>query len=51
MAVDGEVVSVAHAIVYTKICPQKVHLVIKRTKPKKSKPYRDFMVIDGLHKL
>lgn len=44
MTVDGEVVSVAHAIVYTKVCPQKVHLVVKRTKPKKSKPYKYFMV-------
>ena len=44
MTVDGETVSVAHAIVHTKICPQKVRLVIKRTKPKKSKPYRYFMV-------
>jgi hypothetical protein len=44
MTVNGEIVSVAHAIVYTKMCPQKVRLVVKRTRPKKSKPYRYFMV-------
>lgn len=46
MTVNGEVVSVAHAIVYTKMCPQKVRLVVKRTRPKESKAYayRYFMV-------
>jgi len=44
MEVDGQTVSVAHAIVRTRMCPQVVRLVVKRTKPKKSKPYRYFMV-------
>jgi IS4 transposase len=44
MKVDGETVSAVDAIVHTKMCPQKVRLVVKRTKPKKSKPYRYFMV-------
>ena len=44
MEVDGKTVSVADAIVRTKMCPQEVRLVVKRTKPKKSKPYRYFMV-------
>lgn len=34
----------AHQIVRTKMCPQPVHLVVIRTKPKKSRPYRYFLV-------
>ena len=35
---------VAHQIVRTKMCPEEVRLVVIRTKPKKSKPYRYFLV-------
>ena len=34
----------AHQIVRTKMCPQPVHLIVIRTKPKKSRPYRYFLV-------
>ena len=34
----------AHQIVRTKMCPQPVHLVVIRTKPQKSRPYRYFLV-------
>ncbi len=36
--------SVAHQQVRTRMCPQPVHLVVVRTRAKKSKPYRYFMV-------
>ena len=36
--------SVADLIVRTRVCPQKIHLVVVRTRPKKSKPYRYFLV-------
>ena len=36
--------SVAHQIVRTRMCPQPVHLVVVRTRPKPSKPYRYFPV-------
>ncbi|NIT13160.1 MAG: transposase [Candidatus Dadabacteria bacterium] len=36
--------SVADLIVRTRVCPEKVHLVVVRTRPKKSKPYRYFLV-------
>jgi hypothetical protein len=44
ITVDGQTVSVADAIVWTKMCPQMVRLVVKRTKPKKSRTYSYFMV-------
>lgn len=44
METQGKVASVAHAIVRTKVCPEIVRLVVIRTKPRKSKPYRYFMV-------
>ena len=44
VVVNGQTVSVADALVYTKMCPQLVRLVVKRTKPEKSKTYRYFMV-------
>ena len=34
---------VAHQIVRTKMCPQPVHLVVIRTRPKPYKPYRYFL--------
>ena len=34
----------AHAVVRSKMCPEPVHLVVIRTKPKKSQPYRYFLV-------
>lgn len=34
----------AHAVVRSKMCPQPVHLVVIRTKPVKSQPYRYFLV-------
>ena len=34
----------AHHIVRTKMCPEPVHLVVIRTKPKKGQPYRYFLV-------
>ena len=36
--------SVAHHKVRTRMCPEPVHLVVIRTRPKKSKPYRYFVV-------
>jgi hypothetical protein len=36
--------SVVDLIVRTRVCPKKVHLVVVRTRPKKSKPYRYFLV-------
>jgi hypothetical protein len=36
--------AVAHQVVYTKSCPDPVRLVIIKTKPKKNKPYRYFLV-------
>lgn len=44
LQVDDQIFSVASAIVRTKMCPEKVRLVVKRVKPKKGKPYRYFMV-------
>lgn len=35
---------VADQTVRTRMCPQPVHLVVVRTRPKKSKPYRYFLV-------
>ena len=35
---------IAHRIVRSKMCPQPVHLIVIRTKPKKSYPYRYFLV-------
>ena len=40
----NKTVSLAHQIVRTKMCPQPVHLVVIRTKPKPNKPYRYFLV-------
>ena len=34
----------AHQIVRSKMCPEPVHLVVMRTKPKKSQPYRYFLI-------
>ena len=42
--IDGQLLSVAEAICRTKMCPQIVRLVVVRTKRKKSKPYRYFVV-------
>ena len=36
--------SVAHQQVRTRMCPEPVHLVVVRTRPKKSKPYHYFLV-------
>lgn len=43
LKVSGQTISVADSIVRTKMCPFPVRLVVKRTKPKKGKPYRYFM--------
>jgi hypothetical protein len=43
----GQIVSVASAIVWTKMCPQQVRLVVRRTREAKAdetKPYKYFMV-------
>jgi len=40
----GQIVSVASAIVWTKMCPQQVRLVVKRTRDDETKPYKYFMV-------
>ena len=40
----GQAASVADALVYTKMCPQLVRLVVKRTKPEKSDTYKYFLV-------
>ena len=39
-----KLLSVAHHKVRTRMCPEPVHLVVVRTRPKKSKPYRYFLV-------
>jgi len=39
-----QALSVAHQIVRTRMCPQPVRLVVVRTRPKQSKPYRYFLV-------
>ena len=36
--------SVAHHLVRTRICPEPVRLAVVRSRPKKSKPYRYFLV-------
>jgi hypothetical protein len=38
------VLSIAHQIVRTRMCPQPVHLVVIRRRPHKSKSYRYFLV-------
>jgi len=40
----GKKVSLAYLTVRTKMCPQPVQLVVIRTRPKKHKPYRYFLV-------
>ena len=40
----GQIVSVASAIVWTKMCPQQVRLVVRRTRVDETKPYKYFMV-------
>ena len=40
----GKLISVAALTVRTKMCPQPVQLVVIRTRPKKHKPYRYFLV-------
>jgi len=40
----ASVLCVAHQIVRTRMCPQPVRLVVVRTRAKKSKPYRYFLV-------
>jgi hypothetical protein len=40
----GQIVSVASAIVWTKMCPQQVRLVVRRTRDDETKPYKYFMV-------
>ena len=42
--VDTDTLSVANKVVRTKMCPADVRLVVGRTRPKKSKPYRYFCV-------
>ena len=42
--VDTDTLSVANKVVRTKMCPADVRLVVIRTRPKKSKPYRYFCV-------
>ncbi len=42
--IEGELLSVASVVCRTKMCPQLVRLVVVRTQPKKSKPYRYFVV-------
>jgi len=42
--VNGQTASVTDALVYTKMCPQLVRLVVKRTKPEKSRTYKYFLV-------
>ena len=42
--IAGKAHSVASKIVRTKMCPVDVRLVVARTRPKKSKPYRYFLV-------
>jgi hypothetical protein len=44
LKIEGQMISVASAIGRTKMCPEVVRLVVVRTKPKKSKPYRYFVV-------
>ena len=44
LLVDGKTASVADVLVYTKMCPQLVRLVVKRTKPEKSDTYKYFLV-------
>lgn len=40
----GQSVEVASRLVRSKCCPQPIRLVVRRTKPKKGKPYRYFLV-------
>ena len=40
----GQIVSVASGIVWTKMCPQKVRLIVRRTRDDETKPYKYFMV-------
>lgn len=40
----GQIVSVASEIVWTKMCPQKVRLIVRRTRDDETKPYKYFMV-------
>ena len=40
--VKNKTLSVANKVVRTKMCPADVRLVVIRTRPKKSKPYRYF---------
>jgi hypothetical protein len=44
MPAVGKTLSVAHQIVRTKLCPVPVHLVVVRTRPSPTKPYRYFLV-------
>jgi len=41
---NGQIAEVADAIVYTKMCPQQVRLVVRRTFSKKTNTYKYFMV-------
>ncbi len=43
--VDNNTLSVANKVVRTKMCPADVRLVVGRTRPKKSKPYRYFVYL------
>ncbi|RKU15601.1 hypothetical protein C6501_06820 [Candidatus Poribacteria bacterium] len=40
--VDNKTYSVADKVVRTKMCPQVVRLIVSRTRPKKSQPYKYF---------
>ena len=42
--IDNKRCSVASKVVRTKMCPTQVRLVVMRTRPKKSKPFRYFCV-------
>ena len=42
LVVDGKTCSVADKVVRTRMCPEPVRLVVIRTKPKSSKPYKYF---------
>ena len=44
LVIDGETCSVADKVVRTRMCPEPVRLIVKREKPKPSKPYKYFLL-------
>ena len=44
VSILGKDAQVASKVVRTKMCPADVRLVVRRTRPKRSKPYRYFLV-------